>query len=273
MFVEADSVKINIEKLRVNENASKSLFLLHGFTGSSSDWLNVCFQFDTGFNVYAIDLIGHGKSDSPNDVSYYSSGSQANQIKCVIEKFKGEKNVLLGYSMGGRLALTNAISYPDLIDGLILESSTAGIDDENEQKKRTERDTKLAEMIMTKPIEEFISSWMDQELFGTLKRFSNSKLDEMKKEKSKSSRTGLANSLRGFSTGLMKFSKDDLKCLKFPVLLLSGQLDSKFTKINSNLQKQFANAKHSVVKTSGHNTHLEEPKHFIQIVNKFLQKI
>jgi 2-succinyl-6-hydroxy-2,4-cyclohexadiene-1-carboxylate synthase len=273
MLVDADSVKINIEKLRVNENARNSLFLLHGFTGSSSDWLNVCFLFDAGFNIYAIDLIGHGKSDSPQNVSCYAPGSQANQIKTVIEKFKGEKNILLGYSMGGRLAVTFAVTFPELIDGLILESSSAGIDNVKEQEKRTERDTKLAEMIMTKPIEEFISSWMDQELFGTLKRFSNSKLDEMKKEKSKSSRTGLANSLRGFSTGLMNFSASELKSLKFPVLLLSGQLDSKFTKINSNLQKQFSKAKHSVVKTSGHNTHLEEPKHFIQIVNKFLQRI
>ncbi len=273
MQIDTGSVKINIEKLRENDNARNSLFLLHGFTGSSADWQNVSFLFDSKFNIYGIDLIGHGKSDSPTDISLYSPESQAEQMKSVIEKLKGEKNIVLGYSMGGRLALIVAMLFPELLHGIILESSSAGISNNQESEKRKDYDLQLADMILTKPIEEFIASWMDQELFGTLKRFSNAKLDQMKKEKSKNNRTGIANSLRGFSTGVMPNFGSKLKSLNIPVLLLSGQLDSKFTKINSGLQKQFSKAKHSVIKTSGHNTHLEEPKNFIQVVNKFLQKI
>ena len=89
----------------------------------------------------------------------------------------------------------------------------------------------------------------------------------------KNNRTGISNSLRGFNTGAMPYFGNELKSLDLPVLLLSGQLDSKYTKINSGLQKQFSQAKHSVIKTAGHNTHLEEPQNFIKVVNKFLQKI
>ena len=162
MLIDAGSVKMNVEKLRVNEGVRNSFFLLHGFTGSSSDWLNVFALFDVTFNIYAIDSVGHGKSESPQDISFYSPESQSNQIKSIIEKFKGEKNVLLGYSMGGRLALTFALAYPEMIDGLILESSSAGIQNTEEKEKRIDRDAKLAEMIMNKPIEEFITSWIMQ---------------------------------------------------------------------------------------------------------------
>ena len=270
MIIDTGSVKINFEALREDKNINKSLFLLHGFTGSSADWENVAFLFDSKYNVYAIDLIGHGKSESPSNVSLYSVESQIEQIKSIVEKLKGEKNILLGYSMGGRLSLAFALNFPELINGLVLESSSAGINSEKEREKRKETDLQLADMILNKPIEDFISSWMDQELFGTLKRFSNSKIEQLKKEKYKNNRTGISNSLRAFSTGVMPYYGNNLKSLKIPVLLLSGQLDSKYTKINSGLQKQFSKAKHTVIKTSGHNTHLEEPQNFIRTVNKFL---
>ncbi len=272
MIIDTGGVKINVEALREDKNIKKSLFLLHGFTGSSADWENVAFLFDSKFNVYAIDLIGHGKSESPGDISLYSAESQTKQIKLVIERLKGEKNILLGYSMGGRLSLAFALEYLELINGLIMESSSAGISNEQEREKRRETDLQLADMILNKPIQDFITSWMDQELFGTLKRFSNSKIEQIKKEKYKNNRTGISNSLRAFSTGVMPYYGNKLKSLNIPVLLLSGQLDSKYTKINSSLQKQFSKAKHSVIKTSGHNTHLEEPQNFIRVVNKFLQK-
>ena len=273
MTIDTGSVKLNFEALREDKKVKNSLFLLHGFTGSSADWENVAFLFDSKFNIYAIDLIGHGKSESPSDISLYNVESQTDQVKSIIEKLKGEKNVLIGYSMGGRLSLAFALKFPELLNGLILESSSAGISNEQEREKRKETDFQLADMILNKPIQDFITSWMDQELFGTLKRFSNSKIDQIKKEKYKNNRTGISNSLRGFSTGVMPHYGNQLKSLNIPVLLLSGQLDSKYTKINSGLQKKFSKAKHSVIKTSGHNTHLEEPQNFIHVVNKFLQKI
>lgn len=273
MHFNIDGVKIYLEKFREESGNKNSLFLLHGFTGSSGDWKNVSDLFDKRFNVYAVDLIGHGKSDAPSDISLYTAESQVNQLKTIFDKIRSEKNILLGYSMGGRLALNYAVRYPGSLNGLILESASAGISKQSEREKRISDDNELAGMILKNPIEEFMTKWMDQELLGTLRRFSNARLDELKKEKSNASKTGLANSLRGFSTGTMPFIGNQLKSVNIPVLLLSGQLDSKFTKINSHIQKHFPTAKHSVIKTAGHNTHLEEPKYFIQSVNRFLKKI
>ena len=91
MIIDTGSVKINFEALREDKNINKSLFLLHGFTGSSADWENVAFLFDSKYNVYAIDLIGHGKSESPSNVSLFSVESQIEQIKSIIDLNKSNQ--------------------------------------------------------------------------------------------------------------------------------------------------------------------------------------
>jgi len=60
--------------------------------------------------------------------------------------------------------------------------------------------------------------------------------------------------------------------LKIPVLLITGGLDEKFTRINQNLKKVMRSSKHKIISTAGHNTHLEEPKKFVEAVNGFLSR-
>ena len=94
----------------------------------------------------------------------------------------------------------------------------------------------------------------------------------IKQEKMKNSRTGLANSLRGFGTGVMPYLGSELIKLKFPVFLISGGLDKKFTQLNQRLRKLFPSAKHKIISTAGHNIHLEEPKKYVEALNVFLKK-
>jgi 2-succinyl-6-hydroxy-2,4-cyclohexadiene-1-carboxylate synthase len=180
--------------------------------------------------------------------------------------------VLCGYSMGGRLALQFAVANPGLVKGLILESASAGIKNEKERDARTKSDEETAAFIESNSIEDFLTMWMDQELFGTLRRFSNERLKNLKAERAKNSKAGLANSLRGFGTGVMPYIGQELSKLKMPVILITGGLDEKFTRINQNLMKSFPKAKHKIIPTAGHNTHLEEPKKFIETVNAFLSR-
>ena len=63
---------------------------------------------------------------------------------------------------------------------------------------------------------------------------------------------------------------DKLKKIPLKVLLITGDLDSKFTRINARLAKRFFKAKHKIVRNSGHTTHLEETKRFIEIVLNYL---
>jgi 2-succinyl-6-hydroxy-2,4-cyclohexadiene-1-carboxylate synthase len=80
----------------------------------------------------------------------------------------------------------------------------------------------------------------------------------------------LKNSLLGFGTGKMPALFDDLKNITCKTLLITGELDTKFTDINSELVNLFPKAEHRIIKNAGHNTHLEETKTFIKTVNNFL---
>ncbi len=272
MKLNVDGIKLNIEHPREIDPEKDFILFLHGFTGCAEDWYPIFEQFPENYNLFALDFIGHGKSDIPADTKYYSTENLVKQIKFVKDQLTPKKIFVAGYSMGGRAALSYAVAYPDDIKGLILESATAGIKNEEERNKRYESDLKLVEFIESHSLEEFIELWNDQELFNTLRRFSNEKLKKIKKKKATGSKIGYANSLKGFSTGIMPPLHDKLKKIPVKVLLISGDLDTKFTGINARLAKRFFKAKHKIVKNSGHNTHLEEPKRFLEIVTNYLSQ-
>jgi 2-succinyl-6-hydroxy-2,4-cyclohexadiene-1-carboxylate synthase len=272
MIIQYESVKLNVEQFSEFEASKKTILFLHGFTGSANDWKDVVQKIDKRFNKIALDLIGHGKSSAPSSVNYYSAESIINQIGQVLNTLQLKEIILCGYSMGGRAALNFALVKSEPVKGLVLESASAGFKNEKEREARKSRDDELAAYIENNTLEDFAAMWIDQELFGTLRRFSNEKLKHIKEEKAKNSKTGLANSLRGFGSGVMPDLAPELRKLKIPVLLISGGLDEKFTQINQNLKKIIQSAKHKIISTAGHNTHLEEPKKFIEAVNGFLNR-
>jgi 2-succinyl-6-hydroxy-2,4-cyclohexadiene-1-carboxylate synthase len=253
-------------------HTSGFIFFLHGFTGSSEDWDKIIPKINSRFACAVIDLIGHGKSDSPEEFVYYMADSIADQILNSINSFTAEKIILAGYSMGGRAALNFAVKYPERVKGLILESASPGIKSKEERKKRIKKDAELTQFISRCTIEEFVDYWMNQDLFATQLRFSKFKREEIRKQKLKNSKTGLVNCLNYFGTGAMLPLYDQLPNITCKTLLITGGLDSKFTQLNSWMLKNFPSAKHIIINTAGHNTHLEEPSKFIQAVNQFLEK-
>lgn len=274
MYIEHSGIKLNIEIPKEFDKKKDVVLLLHGFTGCAEDWLPIIDLLPDNCNYICLDLIGHGKSDHPVAPEFYYTDSIVEQIKTVKERIiKDSKIILVGYSMGGRAALSYAIKYPDDIKGLVLESSSAGIKNDTERNKRYEEDLKLIEFISSHTMEEFIDFWQDQEMFNTQRRFSNDKLKRLKKIKYNNSKIGLMNTLIGFSTGIMPPLHDKLKKISVKVILISGELDTKYTFINSKIARGFHKAKHKVVKNSGHNTHLEEPKRFAEIITNYFNQI
>lgn len=272
MIIKYSGFNIYAESKSIIPPPSGFIFFLHGFTGSSEDWDRITPKINSRFACAVIDLIGHGRSDSPEEFVYYMADSIADQILNSINAFTEEKIILAGYSMGGRAALNFAVKYPERVKGLILESASPGIKSEEERKKRIKKDAELAQFISGCTIEEFVDYWMNQDLFATQLRFSKFKREEIRKQKLKNSKTGLVNSLNCFGTGVMLPLYDQLPNIKCETLLITGGLDSKFTQINSGILKKFPSAEHVIINTAGHNTHMEEPSKFIQAVNQFLEK-
>ena len=272
MKIQLSKVTLNIEEFRNSSSSKNYLFFLHGFSGSSSDWNEIIPRINNDFKIFAVDLVGHGQSDSPDDVSLYTTKSMVEQLYQVIKKITEEKIILAGYSMGGRAALSFKANHPEIIKGLILESSSAGIIDEQQRLERIQSDEKLAQFIENHSMEEFVDYWMNIDLFKSQKNLPKSILTNVRKSKLKNNKTGLANSLRGFGQGIMPHLHNDVKNISIKTLLISGELDLKYAKINYELSKLFSHAQHITIKNAGHNIHLEQPSSFANVINNFLSE-
>jgi 2-succinyl-6-hydroxy-2,4-cyclohexadiene-1-carboxylate synthase len=245
------------------------VFLLHGFTGAGKDWDLIIQSLNRSFNYVTIDMPGHGKSESPADVNQYTPEAVIKHLDELFSHFTSRKVIIIGYSMGGRAALLYGANRKDKVRGLILEGATAGIKEETSRKLRKADDENLAGYIEKHTIEEFVDHWMNLDIFKSQKKIPD-KLSRIKEEKLLNNQIGLANSLRGFSTGNMPLLYDSLKDLQFRTLLISGEYDLKYTKLNAEMASVIPYSRHIVIKKAGHNVHVEKPDEFISAVNQFL---
>lgn len=273
MKIIVDSISYNVEFNQSSSVQNKTpIVFLHGFTGSTNDW-DFLEDLDPNYYPILIDLIGHGKTDSPDEKKYYQTESIVNSIKSILDELNIKRAVFYGYSMGGRAALSFTIQHKGMVQALVLESSTAGIKDDFERKQRIEADKKLAEFILDEGVEKFLDYWKEIPLFNSLKNIDNVKLEKYYSLKIKNSPIGFSNSLKGFSTGIMPSYWDLLNRINCKTLLLNGELDTKFTKINLEMDKLFQDSEHRVIKSAGHNIHFEEPEAVINELNRFLKTI
>lgn len=271
MKIKAGDVSINVE---INESLLDKglipILFLHGFTGSALEWNIFLDKIDNRFLPFAIDLIGHGMTDSPDSVEHYSAAAIARQIDRVFTELNFNKVVLCGYSMGGRAALSYFNFFPDKTAGLILESSTAGIEEERLREDRIKSDELMARKIEIEGVEKFGSYWVNLPMFSGLKSLPADEYQKILKTRMNNNQTGLINSLKGFGTGSMPVLWDRLRDINVPVLLLTGEFDDKFTQINERMKEKILKSEHHIVRDCGHNTHLQKPEVFIKLVNNYL---
>ncbi|MBY0122862.1 2-succinyl-6-hydroxy-2,4-cyclohexadiene-1-carboxylate synthase [Bacillus sp. S/N-304-OC-R1] len=247
------------------------LLLLHGFTGNSTSWRKF-ESYWQDFNVIAVDIIGHGKTDSPDDLSKYHIEAVAGDLNNILDTLEITQASILGYSMGGRLALTFAIKYPEKVKKLVLESSSPGLKTESEREARRIQDEQLACRIKDNGIEKFIDYWENIPLFQSQKRLPEPIRQQIRTERLDNLSVGLINSLKGMGTGAQPSWWDKLYEISAPTLLITGSIDEKFCLIAKNMIKKLKNSKWITIEDCGHAIHVENPKIFGTIVNEFLSQ-
>ncbi|WP_042222746.1 2-succinyl-6-hydroxy-2,4-cyclohexadiene-1-carboxylate synthase [Oceanobacillus manasiensis] len=244
-----------------------ALLLFHGFTGSTSTWKAFIKKWQETFTVITIDLPGHGKTSSEIPITMKSFCEDVAEI---LQSFSLGKVHLLGYSMGGRTALSFACLFPDLVNKLILESASPGLRTDEERMERQKKDEKLAEMIERDGVKAFVEYWEDIPLFETQKQMPLEKRQAVRRERLLQSSAGLTMSLRNMGTGWQTSWWDHLEGLFVPTLLLVGAQDNKFMKINKNMHESLPQSDFRIVEDAGHAIHVEQPEIFGNIVDEFL---
>ena len=274
MKIKIKNVSFNLEYFPEEVDHKFPIVFLHGFTGSKEDWEFLINKIPGRFTPVLIDLIGHGKSSSPADPKYYSPDLQVYFLNEILNRIGINKLILVGYSMGGRLAVAFSEKYTDRIEALILESTSFGIQSEKERKERIAADKNLAEKIENIKMDMFIDQWLKLPLFESLHRLPDKKIAELRSRKIKSNNVlGLKNSLLGFGTGLMKNYLPHLQKFKCKVFLIVGEYDKKYIEISRRAKEHFHDCRLKVVKKSGHNVHFENTDDFLKLINEFLINI
>lgn len=243
---------------------------LHGFTGSQKTWKPFVEKWKHRFQCITIDLPGHGKTKTnlPRTME-----ACCHDLRTLFSHLGISSFHLIGYSMGGRVALSFAMLYPQFLLSLTLESSSPGLKTFAKQKARQAQDEQLAQKIQTKGLKAFIDDWENIPLFSTQKNLPLSVQQSIRIERESQTEEGLVQSLRWMGTGVQPSWWNQLSRLSLPVLLLVGALDKKFVQINQEMQENFQDATLKIVPEAGHAVHLEKPEDFHRIVKSFIKEI
>ena len=249
------------------------LMLLHGFSGSAANWTQIASAFQDRWQVIAVDLLGHGQTSVPDDPARYRMENAAADLASLIGSLKIGPTHLLGYSMGGRLALFTVLHYPHMIRTLILESASPGLANEAERQVRRISDEALADRIEHDGIPDFVDYWESLSLFATQQYLPPATRSALHAQRLKNNPRGLANSLRGMGTGVQPSLWESLGQITVPTLLLAGALDDKFMAIAQQMVARIPGSAIAVIPDAGHTIHLEQPDAMIKHIAVWLNKM
>jgi 2-succinyl-6-hydroxy-2,4-cyclohexadiene-1-carboxylate synthase len=230
-----------------------NIYGLHGFMGTGQDFSLLANHLDNAFT--AVDLIGHGLSESPTEEAPYRLMAQLGFLQHYLPKH----SILMGYSMGARLALQFACRSNNPPKALILVSGTAGLHSEREIEERLRWDQEMSSSIVRDGVPQFVERWQETPIIQSQKNIKKSHYEVMRSNRLRQSPIGLSNSMRFFGAGSMPHCWDLLASLSIPVLLIVGGQDEKYIDLSLSMLDLIPNASLAVIPNVGHCAHLEDP--------------
>ena len=235
-------------------NGKPRLVFLHGFTQTRESWRHVAEMFRSDHDVAIMDLPGHGDTTSrPRNLD------EAGQLAADASA----DSILIGYSMGARIALHAALQPSSKIAGLILIGAHPGIEDEEERKERRTNDAELAKRIEEIGTAAFLDEWLEQPMFHQVRHLDHT-------DRMRNSADGLAYALRSLGTGNQRVLDAELARIQIPVLVIAGDLDLKFTKLAERFRPRIKNVTIAAIPNASHACHLEQPEPTREVIASWL---
>lgn len=244
-----------------------AILFLHGFLGSAEDWLEIMEHLASEFHCLAIDLPGHGKTVITGETEAYQMPRVAEGIVHFLQTLGIENCFLVGYSMGGRLALYLALQHPEVFRKVLLESASPGLKTEVERTARRTHDEALAQEILQMDFSVFLQRWYNLPLFEMLKV--HPKFERVLARRKENRPEGLAHSLRQMGTGVQPSLWEKLSDAKVPLRLVVGEHDGKFVSIGKEMTDLCNTADLYIISNVGHTTHIENTSEFIHHLKTF----
>jgi 2-succinyl-6-hydroxy-2,4-cyclohexadiene-1-carboxylate synthase len=240
------------------------LVLLHGFTQTGRLWGRFGEHLARSFTLVAVDLPGHGGSDS---VRADLPATARLVGEAVRDAIGDEPCAVLGYSLGARVAL-HALTGPSSglrASRVVLIGATGGIEDPDERARRRRSDEARADDLEASgDVGAFLDEWLRGPLFERLGE------GAARTERLRNSPAGLASSLRLCGTGTQEPLWEALAALPCPVLALAGTDDTRFAVHATRIASLAPLGVASLIPAGGHAVHLAQPDHAGRVVEHWL---
>jgi 2-succinyl-6-hydroxy-2,4-cyclohexadiene-1-carboxylate synthase len=243
-----------------------AILLLHGFMGQASDWDEVANRL-AGFRCVAVDLPGHGEALELPEAAFSMEGTTGALLD-TLDDMGIQRPRVVGYSMGGRLALHLALRHPGRCARLVLESASPGLKTEAERTERRTLDADRAAEIQ-RDLPDFLDRWYRMPLFASLDGHPGLR-EAFVAKRLRNRPEGLVRSLRGLGTGAQSSLWDDLAELSVPTLAVAGGRDRKFVDLAFEMAAA-APPLVPLVVPAGHTVHAEQPDLFAALVRNFFR--
>lgn len=246
--------------------ARPTLVFLHGLLGSGLDWQELIDQLHD-YHSIVIDLPGHGFSGLEFCCNFRHCCDQISDT-LLTQVTPQQPIVLVGYSMGGRIAMSGVANgyFSSLnIRALIVEGGHFGLTSEADKQQRLSNDRQWAQRFRTEPIEQVLNDWYQQPVFSSL---NHAQRQTMIDKRSASLGSSVANMLEATSLAKQEYLLEHLKSSGVITHYICGEKDNKFSQLAEQSGLSF-----SQVLQAGHNVHVEQPKAFANIVKAQLNVI
>lgn len=222
-------------------NKMPKISCLHGFLGLSTDFDGL------KLNTNAINIFRTEQAPLSSWAKRYNF-------------YQKQEAVLMGYSMGGRLALHCLLENPKLYKAAIILAAHPGLKTKKDQEKRWQNDCLWAQAFLQDPWSEIIDRWQQQ---PALKNSQNLNRDE-----SSFDRRVLSKAMKNFSLAQQDFLIPKLKKLDLPILWLCPANE---TNNIAGLILKNKKSKIVILKTKSHRFLVDEPQiarpHILSFLN------
>lgn len=240
---------------------------LHGFLGRGADWgAFAAAAARPGLVLDTPDLPGHGPDPRP------VPGHFTAWVHWLCDRLSlGPAPVhLLGYSMGGRLALAVALAEAGTgkVASLTLLGASPGLATAAERRARVDHDRALAEELAALGLDRFLDRWYRQPLFGgAVAALGLPALIERRRD---AHAEALARALVAAGTGSMPNLRPALPNLDLPVLVLAGEHDPKFCALGQEIADGAPDGQLATVADAGHALLIEAPDRCARLWSEFI---
>jgi 2-succinyl-6-hydroxy-2,4-cyclohexadiene-1-carboxylate synthase len=238
------------------------LLALHGFTETDEPWRALLRH--RGDATVPL-LPGHGQVPVP------AGADLASVAASVAQRLPAEGTDVVGYSMGGRVALRLALDHPGRVRRLVLVSSGPGFPPGAEREERRRRDAWLAEILEEDGIGPFVAWWESNPALKPVRPFSRADSGRLRAMRLNQDPVGLAACLRRFGPGSMDSLWERLGTLRCPVLLIAGAADTRYVTVMGDMRARLPDARLAVIPDCGHAVHREQPAALTAALDGFLR--